>query len=136
MKHIVPQIPEIPRPRPVVHLHYLEHFGVSENIAFVKSRHPFIDVLIVKIRFHSLYLKIFSVSVLPTLNSFQIFTKACCDLKNLKFIVIYKVLFFWYIICILTRKLCIIWYCDRIGIIYLSITFFKALKIREKQNEL
>ena len=23
------QIPEIPRPRPVVHLHYLEHFGAS-----------------------------------------------------------------------------------------------------------
>ena len=24
------QIPEIPRPRPVVHLHYLGHFGASE----------------------------------------------------------------------------------------------------------
>ena len=26
------QIPEIPRPRPVVHLHYLGHFGASANI--------------------------------------------------------------------------------------------------------
>ena len=25
------QIPEIPRPRPVVHLHYLGHFGASGN---------------------------------------------------------------------------------------------------------
>ena len=29
------QIPEIPRPRPVAHLHYLGHFGASEN----DSRH-------------------------------------------------------------------------------------------------
>ena len=25
------KFPEIPRPHPVVHLHYLEHFGASEN---------------------------------------------------------------------------------------------------------
>ena len=35
------QIPEIPRPRPVVHLHYLGHFGASvdpdKKIFFVKN---------------------------------------------------------------------------------------------------
>ena len=25
------KFPEIPRPRPIVHLHYLEHFGASAN---------------------------------------------------------------------------------------------------------
>ena len=25
------QFPEIPRPRPIVHLHYLENFGASED---------------------------------------------------------------------------------------------------------
>ena len=25
------KFPEIPRPHPIVHLHYLEHFGASEN---------------------------------------------------------------------------------------------------------
>ena len=26
------KFPEIPRPRPVVHLHYLEHFGASDYV--------------------------------------------------------------------------------------------------------
>ena len=31
-----PKFPKIPRPHPVVHLHYLEHFGASAGISCVR----------------------------------------------------------------------------------------------------
>ena len=31
------KFPEIPRPHSVVHLHYLEHFGASDNFFYYKQ---------------------------------------------------------------------------------------------------
>ena len=64
------KFPEIPRPHPVVHLHYLEHFGAS------------VYVLYSECFLYCIYILLITYYLPTTTSNIKDFEFAICDMNN------------------------------------------------------